>query len=110
VLFHCTAGKDRTGLISALLLGLVDVEEDEIVSDYAQTKPLIADLVLEFLELARQNGTDLDSYRPLLECQPETMRKVVYHIRDQYKSVPDFLNEIGLAPDLKSLLAARLLS
>ena len=110
VLFHCTAGKDRTGLISALLLGLADVEEDDIVSDYAQTKPLITDLVQEFLELAKQNGTNLDTYRPLLECNPDTMRKVVHHITDQYCSVPDFLTKIGLEPDLKSRLSVRLLS
>ncbi len=109
VMFHCTAGKDRTGLISALLLGLVDVGENEIISDYAQTKPLIAGLVQEFLELAKENGIDLKSYRPLLACEPGTMRKVVKHIGDQYNSVPDYLAEIGLEPEMKRLLSRRLL-
>jgi len=110
VLFHCTAGKDRTGLIAALLLGLVDVEEEDIVSDYAQTKPLIADLVLEFLALAQKNGRDLDSYRRLLDCKADTMRNVVKHIGDQYQSVPGFFTEIGLEPDSTTRLAQRLLS
>src|SRR3984893_60131 len=35
LLFHCVAGKDRTGLIAALLLALADVEPDAIASDYA---------------------------------------------------------------------------
>jgi len=110
VMFHCTAGKDRTGLISALLLGLVEVKEEEIISDYVQTKPLITELVREFLELAKRNGADLTSYRPLLECNPDTMRKVMQHIKDRYNSVPDFLTEIGLQPISITLLKTRLLS
>lgn len=110
VMFHCTAGKDRTGLISALLLGQANVEDDEIVSDYAQTKPLIVDLVQEFLALARKNGTDLNTYRPLLECNAETMRNVVKHIRDRYVSVPKFLALIGLEADSTKRLSRRLLA
>lgn len=37
VLFHCTAGKDRTGLAAALLLLAADVSRDDIVEDYTQT-------------------------------------------------------------------------
>ncbi|AQA21825.1 tyrosine phosphatase C-terminal region family protein [Rhodococcus sp. MTM3W5.2] len=37
VLFHCTAGKDRTGLVSAILLMLADVERRAIVEDYMRT-------------------------------------------------------------------------
>ncbi len=109
VLFHCTAGKDRTGLIAALLLGLADVEEREIVSDYAQTKPLIAGLVQEFLELAKQNGTDLVSYRKLLECTPETMRDVMDHIRHRYCSVARYIDEIGLNSPNQTALKEKLL-
>ena len=35
VLFHCTAGKDRTGVVSAILLTLVGVSDEDIVYDYA---------------------------------------------------------------------------
>lgn len=35
LLFHCVAGKDRTGLVAALLLALADVEADAIARDYA---------------------------------------------------------------------------
>jgi len=110
VMFHCTAGKDRTGLISALLLGLAQVEAEEIVSDYAQTKPLIVGLVAEFLALARENGTDVEAYRPLLECKSETMRNVVDYFADQYNSVPEYLAEIGLTAELQERLKQRLLA
>ena len=37
VLVHCAAGKDRTGLVTALLLRLVGVDDEEIVADYLRT-------------------------------------------------------------------------
>jgi hypothetical protein len=38
ILFHCTAGKDRTGVLAALILGIVGASEDEIAEDYALTR------------------------------------------------------------------------
>lgn len=37
VLFHCKSGRDRTGLVSLLLLSAIDTEPDEIVDDYLET-------------------------------------------------------------------------
>src|SRR4029453_10351317 len=50
VLIHCAAGKDRTGLISALLLGLVGVPAATIADDYALTAELLRSRELEWLE------------------------------------------------------------
>ncbi|MFV0632524.1 tyrosine-protein phosphatase [Demequina sp.] len=38
VLFHCSAGKDRTGVSAALMLRLLDVDRDRVVADYARTQ------------------------------------------------------------------------
>ncbi len=40
LLFHCVAGKDRTGIVSAFLLGILDVEESVIIDDYLLTNQL----------------------------------------------------------------------
>jgi protein tyrosine/serine phosphatase len=49
-MFHCAAGRDRTGLISLILLGLAGVEPEEIVADHAlstdRLKPAWVDLNL----------------------------------------------------------------
>ena len=37
VVFHCAAGKDRTGLVSAVVLGALGVSDEDIVADYAMT-------------------------------------------------------------------------
>ena len=38
IIFHCTVGKDRTGVAAALLLSLLGIPEEEIVRDYALTQ------------------------------------------------------------------------
>ena len=50
VLIHCAAGKDRTGLISALLLGLAGVPTETIAADYAMTAELLRPREREWLE------------------------------------------------------------
>ena len=40
LLFHCVAGKDRTGIVSAFLLGILDVDESVIIEDYLLTNKL----------------------------------------------------------------------
>ena len=55
VLFDCTAGKDRTGIIAALLLGLAGVSDDDIVDDYVLTEQMIPNLVARIsVDLARK--------------------------------------------------------
>lgn len=53
VLYHCTAGKDRTGIISALILALCGVEREDIVKDYAISKELLTPKEAMFNQTAR---------------------------------------------------------
>lgn len=109
LVFHCTAGKDRTGVIAALLLGLAGVPEESIIDDYAQTAPLIEGLVAEFLELARQKNMDVAAYGKLLKCEPETMQKALDHLHAEYGSVPEYLQQAGLDKTTRERLVMRLL-
>lgn len=45
VLVHCTAGKDRTGVLVAILLSLVGVRRAEIVTDYVRTEPSMPEII-----------------------------------------------------------------
>ena len=63
VLVHCTAGKDRTGLIVALTLTAIGVPEEEIIADYAATEAFLADewrlRMFRKLRQARRFGIEL---------------------------------------------------
>lgn len=108
VLFHCTAGKDRTGIIAALLLAVAGVETATIVEDYALTKARIAPLIAIFLDEAAARGTDIDTFRPLLACEPETMAETMAYITETYGSAEAYLGTIGLAPATIDRLRSRL--
>lgn len=105
VLFNCTAGKDRTGIIAALLLGLAGVSDDDIIRDYVLTEQMIPDLVAEFLSISRDNGGDVERYATLLESPADTMAKMLSHIRTQYGGMEDYVMRIGLRrKDLSRLI------
>ncbi len=108
VLFNCTAGKDRTGIIAALLLGLAGVSDEDIIQDYVLTEQMIPDLVAEFLSISRDNGGDVESYATLLESPADTMVKMLSHIRTQYGGVKEYVMHIGLEKGDLSLLLKQL--
>ena len=60
---HCTAGKDRTGVLVALVLALVGVEDEVIAKEYALTEQGLAqwkELIVEYLlqDLAMHGGRE----------------------------------------------------
>lgn len=103
VLFHCVSGKDRTGVIAALLLALVGVEPDAISADYGLTtenlrEPYLAaypDYQAETLERVR--------------CPPEQITNMLAHLDGRYGGVVGYLDTIGLQADEVEQLTARLL-
>jgi len=109
VLFHCTAGKDRTGVIAALLLGLAGVEIADIVADYARTAELIAPLVHELTQGAAARGADPRGFARLLASEPATMLATLSFIDTRYGSIEAYLKTIGLSETVITRLRNRLL-
>ena len=96
-LFHCAGGKDRTGVISALLLGIAGVPADVIAEDYA----LSARYLLERY-FAEQAPPDLSADDYTLEdyrrdyCPPEAMLKVLDYVDERYGGIEPYARTIGL--------------
>ncbi len=110
VLFNCTAGKDRTGIIAALLLGVAEVSHDQIVADYTLTAELIPDLVTEFLALSRARGGDTESYAKLLQSPATTMARTLEKIDTRHGSTTGYLRSIGMPSDEINQLRRKLLA
>ena len=98
VLFHCTAGKDRTGVVAGLLLSFAGVDEATIAEDYALTQTLQNEV---YLAGARQRaelaGVSWDEYRQLLVSPPEYMLRTLAYLGDRYGSAEKYLVAIGLS-------------
>jgi len=96
VLFHCTAGKDRTGLVALLLLAIAGVEAGLIVEDYSLTAALIAPMVEEMTAGAVARGADPAGFARLLASDPETMTATIAFIEEEFGSMPAYLASLGL--------------
>lgn len=102
ILFHCSAGKDRTGVISALLLDLAGCHEYDIVKDYAESFENNQEIYEELLKVT-PNGNE-----QFLLSQPLYMMKMLNHLRENYGSAKNYLCTIGFSEeeveDLKNIV------
>lgn len=110
VLFHCTAGKDRTGLIAALLLGLAGVETEPIVQDYALTAQHAAPLLDELYQAGLARGLDPEGYRRLLTAEPNTMRATLAYLENDHGGIEGYVQGLGLPAGTAEKLSNRLLA
>lgn len=95
VMFHCTAGKDRTGLIAALLLALSGVSKDDIINDYAMTADRLGPLLQTIEKTAKSFNFSKEDYMPMLECNPENMIKALDWIDTNFNSVENYVKSHG---------------
>jgi protein-tyrosine phosphatase len=94
-LIHCTAGKDRTGIVVALLLSLAGVDTDTIAEDYALTGTYIQNLLVELRQEAVIAGRDSKRYERMLEHTPDAMLTMLTHLEEQYGGSEAYLKGVG---------------
>ncbi len=105
-LIHCTAGKDRTGIVVALLLSLAGVDADTIAEDYALTGTHIQNLLVELRQEAVAAGRDPERFERMLEHTPAAMLTMLTHL-EQYGGSEAYLKGVGLHENqIKSLRTA----
>ena len=107
--YHCAAGKDRTGVISAVLLGALGVPDDLIVADYALSSQNI-DAIIERVMNMKSYGDTLKAMpADTLHAKPETMREVVANVSSRYGSMSGYLRESGVSEATLERLRAKCL-
>jgi protein-tyrosine phosphatase len=91
---HCTAGKDRTGIVSALVLAALGVPEETIVADYSLSNHYhthFRELIRGQMATLMNFGLTIDDVYPLTLAHPETMRAALRYIHDHYGDVQTYL-------------------
>jgi len=83
VAFHCSAGKDRTGLVAALLLRAAGVPEEAIVEDYLLTDGRIAGLRPQLLADGIALGFPAEGYARMLEARSENLLDALERFDDE---------------------------
>ena len=107
VVFHCFAGKDRTGLVAALLLSVAGVPDDTIAADFAETD---AQLALRYQEwLAAAAPERRSEMREELSCPPARILGVLDHLKQRWGGVQGYMEAaVGLSPGSIDQLSAKL--
>ena len=97
VIFHCTAGKDRTGFGAMLILSALGVPFSTIKKDYLLTNITTKDFVDSMVEHARQNGRNenvLQSIRDIQSVRPEYLDHAIKVLNDKYGSINNYLRDV----------------
>ena len=111
VVFFCAGGKDRTGLVAALVLGALGVADEEIAADYALTEENLPLLLERNRTRAAARGLDPEvADHALLVAEAATMLAVLERLRAEHGSVEGYLERHGLAPEAVTALRAGLLA
>jgi protein-tyrosine phosphatase len=106
VLFHCFAGKDRTGLVAAMLLAIAGVPREHIAADYGETDVQLARQYEIWINEAEPDKRD--AFRNELRCPPERILGVLDHVDARWGGVESYLEAAGMASADVYRLAARL--
>lgn len=110
VLVHCHAGKDRTGVIVALVLRLAGVSVDAIADDYAISGVRLADMLARDRASAIDGGMDPVRVERLFTVRREEMVQTMKCVDTEHGGVMSLLRGIGVRGDqverLRNLLVS----
>jgi protein tyrosine/serine phosphatase len=111
LVFHCAAGKDRTGVTAALLLSVLGVDDDTIAHDYALSGTATARFV-EWLRAERPEAVaDMEAAPTAFLASPiEAMHRFLRQLCEAHGSAEAYLGEIGVGSDILAKLRRNLLS
>jgi protein tyrosine/serine phosphatase len=106
---HCSLGKDRTGVLVALLLRALGVPTRDTVDEYALSRFGAARIVERLRERLGPDAADLDPYLPaMLHADPDSMRGFLRHVHDELDGVTGYLRSLGILSSVEHLRSALL--
>jgi protein-tyrosine phosphatase len=111
-LFHCAAGKDRTGQFAAALLAVLGADEEAIVADYVRTEEVQEALMARLAGILQPFLGDVSRYRDKIPAgldgaKAETMQTMLAEL-DGASGLLALLRDSGLAPETEDRLRERL--
>lgn len=104
ILYHCASGKDRTGVVSALLLLLAGVCKTDILADYHISQVYLNSMLKQFCKTNK--NIDENIVIPKIEY----MERFLHMFEKKYSSVEDYFSQIGLTDSEILELKIRLIS
>jgi protein-tyrosine phosphatase len=110
VAYHCAVGKDRTGLLTALLLGTLGASDADVVADYVRSGRAGAVQLSWLWSLGHPEGaaTDDDLYVGLWSARAETMERTLEWLVEEFGGAAGYLEQSGVPGEVVEALEAGL--
>jgi protein-tyrosine phosphatase len=106
VVFHCTVGKDRAGLVAATVLGLLEVPDEQIVADYALTAVALDELRARTQTRAGEGGNPpADRF---MTAEADTMRETLTWLAAEHGGFEEYMLGNGFSAGEIAVLRASL--
>jgi protein-tyrosine phosphatase len=107
--FHCSAGKDRTGVLAALILGFLGVPRDVIVEDYALSAEAMVALLERLKQEYAESVAEVERYAPaVISVSPHTMSAFLDALEADHGSFEDLARSLGVTDAVAQLRATLL--
>lgn len=91
ILFHCAAGKDRTGILAVLILGLLEVEDSDIIANYETSYTFLS---------ANQALVAPKGFEHLMDSDKKNISKLLPAIKEKYGTIYNYLQECGVSEQM----------
>jgi protein-tyrosine phosphatase len=110
MVFHCTAGKDRTGFAAAIVLRCLGVPREDAVADYLRSNTMLEARHKVILEEMAKRLPDLEPLEAMLVVRREYIEAGLDAIDEDYRSIDVYLREaLGVTDEQRARFAADLL-
>ncbi len=93
VFYHCFLGKDRTGILSMLLLTIAGVSEDDIVADYQLTYTYLENYIHTHADSLWDTNAEMHY------SLPQTMRALISYVKEKYGSIAEYIKLTGISDE-----------
>lgn len=93
VFYHCFLGKDRTGILSMLLLTIAGVSEDDIVADYQLTYTYLENYIHTHADSLWDTNAEMHY------SLPQTMRALISYVKEKYGSITEYIKLTGISDE-----------
>jgi protein-tyrosine phosphatase len=110
MLFHCTAGKDRTGWAAASLLRLLGVDEETVIEEYLRSNAPVLEGFAPYLQQFADMGGDPAVLEPAFLVQPSYLHAAFDAVREDHGDIEGYFERaLGVDAEARQRLRERLL-
>jgi hypothetical protein len=109
VVVHCLAGKDRTGVVIAIVLSLLGVDDEMVATDYALSERAMGELRARAFERDDTPIRTPELADEVFSARPTNITSLLAALRASHGTIEDYAVSIGVKPDAIESLRANLL-